>query len=293
MRPPSFFLFPLLLLGLFASLRAAPERNFIPPGAAEVVARLPPPPADDTFAGQADLETLIQVQADRTPAQVARAQRVAQQTAFLMGASVFGPWFTPEALPRTAAIFEEIQRQSHPLLEDAKRRWNRPRPYVRDTRIHPCVELSASTSYPSGHSASSAIWATIFSVAFPERRPAFEAQVHETMWGRVLGGVHFPSDTQAGRELGEAIGRQMLTTDTMTQAISEIRAEVSAYLEQQTQKQAQQRGSPRHSELWSATLLPQSSMAVTAAHRSLENGQSNPFAFSTVVGTKRSASKRW
>jgi acid phosphatase (class A) len=192
------------------------------------LAELPPPPPDDSPAGQADLETLLQVQADRTPAEVERARRTEKHTAFLMGASVFGPWFTTENLPRTAQFFAEAGKQFRPFLVQAKETWHRPRPYVRDARVKPCLPFPEGLSYPSGHSATAAIWAELFGAAFPEQQAAFAAQARETMWSRVLAGVHFPSDTQAGRLLGESIGRAMLISPDTREALAGVRAEIEA-----------------------------------------------------------------
>jgi acid phosphatase (class A) len=213
-----------------ASALAGHAQTFLAPDAVNIAALLPPPPGDTSPAGRADLETVLQVQADRTPAQIERAQRVAAHTPFLMGSFAFGPWFTPENLPRTAALFKLVREQSRPFIEAAKKTWSRPRPYDRDPRVQPVVDRPHNTSYPSGHSAESAIWASILTEAFPDRRDVFEDQVRETMWGRVLGGAHFPSDTQAGRDLGEAIGKAMLKTIDMKKAIEEIRAEVAPFV---------------------------------------------------------------
>lgn len=219
----------LLLLGVpFHGLRAEVSSRFVPADTTAVV-DLPPPPADDSPAGLADLETLFQVQADRTLAQVERAKRVEKHSAFLMGATVFGPWFTAENLPLTARFFKMAGIQFRPLLVQAKEKWERPRPSVRDARVQPCLAPPEGQSYPSGHSASAAVWAELFGAAFPERQAAFAEQVRETMWSRVLAGVHFPSDTQAGRLLGQSIGQAMLTLPATREALAEVRAEIEAY----------------------------------------------------------------
>src|SRR4051812_27641520 len=101
---------PILLTALWLAL-SAPAQVFISRPAVELAAGLPPPPADDSPAGRADLETVLQVQADRTPQQEARAKRVAPHTPFLMGSSVMGAWFTPENLPHTAALMHAIWQQ--------------------------------------------------------------------------------------------------------------------------------------------------------------------------------------
>jgi acid phosphatase (class A) len=206
---------------------------FLDESAVQRVADIPPPPADDSPAGCADLETVLQVQADRTPQQEARARRVAPHTPFLMGSAVMGSWFTAENLPRTAAIMKAVWKQTNQATKALKKRWDRPRPSARDPRVHPCVTVPADASYPSGHSANATVWAAVFGAAFPEHAAEFDAQARETRWARVLGGAHFPSDTLAGRMLGENIAREMLGSAAMPGALGEIRAEVAAWRTQQ------------------------------------------------------------
>lgn len=70
-RIPGFgwaWLFRVVFLVLLAlplpGLPASSRAEFLPPRVEEVLAVLPPPPADDSLAGLADLETVLQVQAD-------------------------------------------------------------------------------------------------------------------------------------------------------------------------------------------------------------------------------------
>jgi len=110
--------------------------------------------------------------------------------------------------------------------DQVKRRWNRTRPYLYSSAVHPVVSRPDNTSYPSGHSAAAAVWGTILAAAFPEKAAEFRKQIHEVMWSRVLGGVHYPSDTVAGEMLGEAIANAMMKSPDMQAALKTIREEV-------------------------------------------------------------------
>lgn len=188
---------------------------------------LPPPPADESMAGQADITTVLWLQANRTPEQIAKAQELAGHTPFQMGARAWGPSFTPENLPRTAEIFKKIRAQTRPFILAAKGAWKRARPFLRDAKVQPCVPKPESTSFPSGHSAESALWAAILGAACPEKTAIFQEEVQITMWSRVLGGVHYPTDTQAGLKLGRELARLMMETEEMQSALAVIRAEIA------------------------------------------------------------------
>ncbi|MDF9826124.1 acid phosphatase (class A) [Ereboglobus sp. PH5-10] len=235
-RPARFAVAFLSIFFLAAVASAQPksfEYRYFKSNIQDIIAQIPSPPADDSVAGMADLETLLQLQKDRTPEQVERAKRVNTHTArnvMGMGAQAFGPWFSEKNLPRTAQILREINMERHYIGITVKNHWNRPRPFVRDPRIQPCLRRPGESSYPSGHTAASAAWAGVLAAAMPEyKEPLFE-EVRETMWGRVLAGVHFPTDTIAGRKLGFLIADEMLKTQVTQDAVREMRAEILAFI---------------------------------------------------------------
>lgn len=219
----------LCLLVLCSLVSAAPAQQFLGPQDQSLSQMLPPPPADDSPAGLADLDTLLQLQKERTPAQVERARRVNTQSVFTFARPVLGEWFKRQDLPRTAAIFEVIDHEERDVIEAAKRFSHRPRPYRRDPRIVPVVPKPGNDSYPSGHTSDAEVWAAVLTAAFPEYGPAFQDQVRETMWCRELAGVHYPTDTESGLMIGKAIGERMLASPAMQKALADIRAELAPF----------------------------------------------------------------
>jgi hypothetical protein len=120
MKPPRLLSLGLLAAALSLNPAAAQEYamnaaavgkggHFVKPAEFEIARILPEPPAPDSLAAQADLETVLQVQAWRTPEQEALAKAVDKDTPF-NHASVIGAWFTKENLPVTAAFLERGDR---------------------------------------------------------------------------------------------------------------------------------------------------------------------------------------
>ena len=183
---------------------AAPETwHFLHAGELEAKKILPPPPAPGSLAAQADLETVLHVQAARTPEQVAWAKFVEHDDLF-KNARVLGDWFTAENLPFLAAFFHQVDDDGDLIFSDVKTLYFRPRPPFADSRVHPCVELKTTGSYPSGHSSQAWMWAGLLAEIFPEKRTEILDRARDVAWGRVIGGVHYPSDLVAGKVVGEA-----------------------------------------------------------------------------------------
>ncbi|MBP7951192.1 MAG: phosphatase PAP2 family protein [Verrucomicrobiales bacterium] len=192
---------------------------------------LPAPPADHSPAGLADLSVLLYVQADRTKEQEKLAKEMASPSVFAMGREIFGDWFRRENLPKTAEILRQTTKATDPVLQAAKKHWKRPRPYQRSEKISPVVGKPGDAgSYPSGHTFGIAVPEFVLSAAFPEHAEALDARIHRVMWGRVVGGVHYPTDTEAGRLLAKHVVEKLLETPAMRDAIKTIREEAAPFL---------------------------------------------------------------
>ena len=228
-----------LLAGLWlaSSLQAAapaPAAHFLAADAINLPALLPAPPADNSIVTHAELEVLYHLQVERTPAQVARARLVDAEDIFSFGSDVLGPWFEAKNLPHTAAFFTQVSEDLSPISRAAKGLYNRRRPPFLDARLKPCVEFSDTPSYPSGHGMRSALWAGLLTALYPDQAEGFAHRAAETRWGRLLGGVHCPSDVEAGRIVGEALARELLKQPNAQKALEELRAECSPFLLKKT-----------------------------------------------------------
>lgn len=213
------------------SLQAAPAAEaggkFLIGSTLDLRQILPAPPPPESPAGQADLETVLQVQAARTPAQMAWAREVEDDSLYA-NARVLGEWFTAKNLPLTGAFFASVDADVNFL--GPKKYFMRPRPPFADARVKPCVHVTDTSSYPSGHAVRAWVWAELLAEIFPESREALTERARAVCWGRVIGGAHFPSDTTAGRRLADAVVAELLKNAAVRAEIARCRAEAQPFL---------------------------------------------------------------
>ncbi|UPT62167.1 MAG: phosphatase PAP2 family protein [Hyphomonadaceae bacterium JAD_PAG50586_4] len=122
--------------------------------------------------------------------------------------SVLGETFTSANFPATTALLTRAGRAAGYAGEPVKFRDQRPRPFVTDSSIIPCIPdepaLRASFSYPSGHAALGFAWALVLAELVPTRADAIIERGRDFTWSRVVCGVHYPSDVEAGRTVAAA-----------------------------------------------------------------------------------------
>lgn len=208
-------------------VRSTAPGHFLVPEDMDLGRLLPPPPSRGSLAEEADLEALRQAQGWRSPELEAWAKEIDQDTVWKF-APVLGPWFTAERLPQTARFFWKLTVDAHAISERAKRIHGRPRPPKLDPSLRPCVPLPPNDSYPSGHSIQAFVRAGVLAEIFPEHREALLARAHRAAWGRILGGVHYPTDDVAGRILAEAMVVRLKKLDGFREAVEACRVEAAA-----------------------------------------------------------------
>jgi acid phosphatase (class A) len=204
-----------------------PSARFVRSDAFDFAKILPTPPEPGTLAAVAELEVVLQVQAWRTPEQVAWAKRIDAGEIFDF-ADVLGDWFTKEKLPVTAALMEAVDWEVDAGVRDSKKAFARPRPFIVDARVQPCVKRLDEASYPSGHAADYFFRAGVLAEIFPGKRAELFEFAQKAAWSRVLGGVHFPTDLVGGRLLAAAVVEELKKNQTFQMELKKSRAEVAA-----------------------------------------------------------------
>ena len=256
MRRP-FLPIPMLLLVLGATPAAALSNlPYLAPGTFDVIHLLPPPPASDSSAQRQDVDGVLRAQRTSTPDRVQLAEEDAR-IGLIRFADVLGPDFVPDKMPTVAAFFGKVSHDAGGPLTLAKDCWERPRPFLADSRIHPPGQMQQETanrpgaqstvvaphdatspclpqeplpaysySYPSGHSTFGAMTAILLANMVPEKRAALFARGWQFGESRVIGGVHFPTDVESGRIEATAMVALMMQNPEFRTDFASARAEL-------------------------------------------------------------------
>jgi acid phosphatase (class A) len=185
---------------------------------------LAPPPAPQSPEGKAELEAVLAVQQGRTDADVKRAQADDELSVFRY-ADVMGVGFAPENLPFAAAFFKDVAADGGQVVNPARAQFNRLRPVAVDKRVEPVVNANGG-SYPSGTAAFAYVSAILLANMVPEKAAAIFARAADWGHNRVVAGVHYPGDVEAGRISGSVIDNALLHDAAFMADFARAKAEV-------------------------------------------------------------------
>ena len=218
----------LCLMGAVAA-RADEAKPFTDSKEVDLLVILPPPPANDSAQTKAELAEILTYQVTRTHEMVARAQADVTENVWRF-ANVMGPNFTQEKLPKFSAFFDRVVETEGAVVDPAKDVWKRPRPHLYSNLVKPVVPLSKSGSYPSGHATVGTLMAIVLSNMVPEKRGELMARGWEYANNRVIGGIHYRSDIEAGRIAGSLIAEAIWSQADFAAEFAAAKAELRAAL---------------------------------------------------------------
>lgn len=168
-----------------------------------------PPPAKGGELEIQDFAQMLVYQDSRTDEQCDDAALEAEVNLVTFFAGKHGP-FTVKELNSLKPFLAPHMAYSGLYSLMAKDVYKRPRPYVSNPDIRPCIPMEQTTSaYPSGHTLVAHYLAQVLAEKFPQRRLQIEKRAEQIAENRVLGGVHHPTDITAGKKLALYLFQKM------------------------------------------------------------------------------------
>jgi acid phosphatase (class A) len=195
---------------------------------------LGPPPTPDSVRGKADRATFNETRKlVGTPAwdkAIADAD-LSGEEGFKSFSCAAGTTISPEATPTLTRLLLRMTDDAATLYKPAKAAFQRPRPPVGNTRPI-CVPrekwIETDGSYPSGHGLIGWSWALVISEVAPWNASAVLARGRAFGDSRIICGVHFQSDIEAGRYLGSAMVSKLHQNAAFEADLATAKAEVAA-----------------------------------------------------------------
>ena len=192
---------------------------------------LPPPPANDSAKTKQEVGEILAIQVTRTKAMEERAIADAEENIWRFADVVNNPKFTKENLPKFSAFFDRVVETEAAVVDPAKDVWKRTRPHLLyPDLVKPVVPLSKSGSYPSGHTTVGTMMGVVLANMLPEKKDAIMGRAWEFGWNRVIGGIHYPTDIEAGRISGIAISQTIMQHDDYKAELEAAKAELRTAL---------------------------------------------------------------
>ena len=134
----------------------------------------------------------------------------------------FSPHFIEYARENDLDFNEEelknIRKEASNVILVSKFHFNRPRPHqlgvMLGTEIRSMDTESGHTpAYPSGHAAQSRLMALILSDKNPDHKEQLMKLADDIALSREIGGVHYPSDNDFGKKVGDMLYSDLMRED--------------------------------------------------------------------------------
>lgn len=134
--------------------------------------------------------------------------------------------------PHLTALLARVLHDANEAAEQAKARAYRSRPVGDDPERRSCQVLTpaqrATPSYPSGSASVGAAYGTVLAALIPDRAAEVAGIGRQIALSRMICGVHYPADVQAGTALGEGVAQAILASPTFPADAAQAREEIAA-----------------------------------------------------------------
>lgn len=167
---------------------------------ADFVAIFPAPPAADSTTTRRELDELLDLQKARTETDVVSARQDRKTEIERFYRALGFPDGAQPRLPLLERLAVNVEDDFRPYVRAAKEHFRRLRPYEIEPLLAPCIDnVQGDLSFPSGHATFGYVMAYVLREMVPERDAQLIARADEFARQRMVCGVHFRSDIEAGR----------------------------------------------------------------------------------------------
>jgi acid phosphatase (class A) len=188
---------------------SASQQPYYLSGKEDVWNTFPLKPALGSPRDQADLLITLSLQTSRTDDQKNEALRDKSYSIKLVTDLIDADFETK--YPNTFNVLANADMDAYFITAMFKKVNGRLRPFVQHPVLVVPLFTAGDFSYPSGHASGTELQARILAKLFPAQSDALMKRARQVADSRVVAGVHYTSDTEAGIALGDLLFTQLET----------------------------------------------------------------------------------
>ncbi len=188
-----------------------------------------PPAKENTAAWNTQITMVAKTQ--KHIRQEDKADMLSEQKASVeMVSNALGSGFDAQHYPKTFELLHHAFSDTASVTEKAKQYWGTSRPYIAEPKkIKLLVDPITNNAYPSGHTSISYVLAEILGILIPEKRMELRERAAQIALHRIMAGVHYPQDIQAGGKLGAMILGAILQNSDFQDDLAEAKEELAEH----------------------------------------------------------------
>lgn len=189
---------------------------------------LPNFPANTSERTKQELALLHTYVALRTPERLQNIRQEITIDGVQIGPEILSVYLSSPRYTATGKLARMLFEEIEPIILRQKLAFDRVRPNKLDPTLVVAIEVPEHPAYPSGHATQAFALARLFGMIDPQRQAAFDRDALRVATNREIAGVHYPSDSAAGKMLAEQVVAYFVNIPSVARLIEEARAEWSS-----------------------------------------------------------------
>lgn len=161
---------------------------------------------------QNELKTLRKLSSNRTEGKLTEIHNEILIETIYFGDDFYPIITDPAIHPHTSYLIKTALSEFSIVVLYYKHLFDRVRPHILDPKIIPAIDVPHHPAYPSGHASQTYFIALLLAEINPHNRDAYIESANRIAHNREIAGLHYPSDSKAGRELAQQYFRLLSAT---------------------------------------------------------------------------------
>jgi len=166
---------------------------------------IPSPPKNSSAETQEDLRVMHGYQAARTAAQIEEIKSEIDILQARFGDQTLAQHVDQKRRPNSFDLMAFVTEIEGPQVMRQKQLFDRVRPSFLDPTIKPAIPVPPHPAYPSGHATQAFLRAFVLGSLDPKNASVYLKSAERIARNREIAGLHYPSDSAAGRALAQQL----------------------------------------------------------------------------------------